>query len=68
MALAFVIALTSRVMSNIHITHARIITSERPTFCVKLNIYVEAQHLEQARMVVAERFQADRVYFTYEEI
>lgn len=68
MALAFVTALTSRVMSNIHITHARIITSECPTFGVKLNIYAEVQQLEQARAVVAERFQADRVYFTYEEI
>lgn len=56
-------------MSNkIHITHARIVTNECPTFCVRLSIYAEAQQLEQARAVVAERFQADRVYFTYEEI
>lgn len=56
-------------MSNkIHITHARIVTNECPTFCVRLSIYAEAAQLEQARKVVAERFQADKVCFVYDEV
>ena len=61
-------ALILKVVSKIHITHARVITNDCPMFGVRLNICVEASQLEYTRKVIMNIFQADRIYFMYEDV
>lgn len=54
-------------MKHITITHARLLNHGNPTIGVHLYIQVPPTHIEEARKLIKEQYQADAVHLTYHE-
>lgn len=54
-------------MKHITILHARLLNHGNPTIGVRLHLQVPLTHIEQARKLIKEQYQADAVHLTYRE-